>query len=177
MNFETIFFNEFGRLRSGWRFAVFMLLLIFCGAVLSGLASSVFAALAIDFSQGTLLSIVVNSSISLFLSLFLGWLVGKLLEDLPFRALGAWFTKNWLKDLVWGLIFGVFSLGLACTIAAAFGGLSFQFNRNYGTSAILLTLGVSLAVFTIGAAFEEALFRGYILQTFARARLAWLAII
>jgi Predicted metal-dependent membrane protease len=35
---------------------------------------------------------------------------------------------------------------------------------------------VSLAVFAAAAAFEEALFRGYILQTFARAGLAWLAI-
>jgi hypothetical protein len=37
-------------------------------------------------------------------------------------------------------------------------------------------LGISLAVFTLGAAAEEALFRGYILQTFARAKLAWFAI-
>jgi hypothetical protein len=38
------------------------------------------------------------------------------------------------------------------------------------------SLLISLAVFIVGAAFEEALFRGYLLQTFARADLAWLAI-
>jgi uncharacterized protein len=177
MNLNSIFFNEVGRLRSGWRFAVFVLLFMFFGAIFGGAVFSVFSALAVDFSTGTLLFILVNSTISLFLSLFLGWLVGKFLEDLPFRALGAWFTKNWFKDLVWGLIFGMFSLLVACAIAAAFGGLNFQFNKNHGTAAILLTLGVSLAIFAIAAAFEEAFFRGYILQTFARARLAWLAII
>jgi uncharacterized protein len=177
MNFNTVFFNEFGRLKSGWRFAVFALSFIALGTTLDVIAFKVFSALQVDFSPGTLLFIVVNSSISLSLALFLGWLWGNTLEDLPFRALGAWFTKNWFKDLIWGLIFGAFSLLAACAIAVAFGGLSFHFNQNHGTAAILLTLGVSLLVFTVAAAFEEALFRGYILQTFARAHLAWLAII
>ena len=177
MDFNTVFFNEFGRLKSGWRFLVFALSFIALGMIIGAVVFSFFSALQVDFSPGNLLFIVVNSSISLSLALFLGWLWGKTLEDLPFRALGAWFTKNWFKDLIWGLIFGAFSLLAACAIAVAFGGLSFQFNQNHGTAAILLTLGVSLLVFTVAAAFEEALFRGYILQTFARAQLAWLAII
>jgi len=61
-------------------------------------------------------------------------------------------------------------------IAVGFGGLSFDFNRTNESSAVWLTLMVSLIIFAAGAAFEEALFRGYILQTFARADLAWLAI-
>jgi uncharacterized protein len=177
MNFKAIYFNESGRVRSGWRFMIFLLSVVLCGTIFGGLAYSVFSAMQVDFSPGTLLFILVNSTISLFLALFFGWLYGKILEDLPFRALGAWFTKNWLKDLIWGLIFGAFSLLLACAAAAASGGLSFRFNQSHGTAAILLTLAVSLAIFAIAAAFEEAFFRGYILQTFARARLAWLAII
>ena len=177
MDFKTVFFNQFGRLRSGWRFAIFVLSFIALGAVIGGAVVAVFSETPIDFSPGTLLFILVNSAVSLFIALFLGWLWGWVLEDLPFRALGAWLTKNWLKDLVWGLIFGALALALACLIAVAFGGLSFRFNQSHGAAAILLTLGVSAAVFTVAAAFEEALFRGYILQTFARARLAWLAII
>lgn len=177
MDFKTIFFNQAERLRSGWRFAIFSLSFIVLGAILGGAVTAFFLATPVDFSPGTLLFILVNSTVSLFVALFLGWLWGRVLEDLPFRALGAWFTKNWLKDLVWGLIFGAFALALACLIAVVFGGLSFQFNQAHGTAAILLTLGVSAAVFTVAAAFEEALFRGYILQTFARAHLAWLAII
>jgi hypothetical protein len=57
-----------------------------------------------------------------------------------------------------------------------FGGLRFQLNQENGQSAILLTLGISLGVFIIGAAAEEAFFRGYMLQTFARAKLVWFGI-
>lgn len=177
MNFNTIFFNEAGRVRSGWRFALFVLSFIFFGTILGAVVVGFFSATGIEFSSGSLRYILINSAVSLFLALALGWLWGKSLEDLPFRALGASFTKNWVKDLIWGLIFGALAIILAVAIAVVFGGLSFEFNRNYGTAAILLTLGVSLAVFAVAAAFEEALFRGYILQTFARAHLAWLAII
>lgn len=176
MNFQNIFTNDFGRLRSGWRFAVFMLAFIFIGRLLGGIAESVFDRMAIDFRQGTLLFILINSFLSLLAAVFVGWLCEKYLEDLPFRALGAWFTKNWLKDLILGLAMGAGALSFAVFIAVVFGGLSFNFNQVHGSSAIWLTLGVSLVVFTFGAAFEEALFRGYILQTFARANLAWMAI-
>jgi membrane protease YdiL (CAAX protease family) len=177
MNFNDIFFNEFGRVRSGWRFALFLLSFIFFGILVGGAVIGLASAAGIEFAPGTLRYILVNSSISLVLALALGWLWGKSLEDLPFRALGAHFTKNWFKDLIWGLIFGAFSIALAIGIAVGFGGLSFEFNRAYGSAAILLTLGVTMAVFAVAAAFEEALFRGYILQTFARAQLAWLAIV
>ena len=177
MNSNDILYNQFGRVRSGWRFALFLLSFIFFGTLLGGAVVAISAAAGIEFAPGTLRYILINSSISLFLALALGWLWGKSLEDLPFRALGAYFTKNWFKDLIWGLIFGTLSVSLAIGIAVAFGGLSFELNRNFGTAAILLTLAVSMAVFAVAAAFEEAFFRGYILQTFARAQLAWLAII
>jgi len=38
-------------------------------------------------------------------------------------------------------------------------------------------LVIALVVFAIGAAWEEVLFRGYILQTFARSGLAWFGIL
>ncbi len=171
-----IFINRAGRWRSGWRFLIFLFLFIICDVLVGAAAQFGFRHFGVDFSSGSLLFISVNSSISLVIAVFLGWLCGKHLEDLPFRALGVWFTQNWLKNLLYGAVLGALTLGLAVLIAVAFGGLRFDFNQAFGSSAILLTLGVSLAVFIIGAAFEEAFFRGYILQTFARANLAWLAI-
>lgn len=177
MNLEEIFINQKGRIRSGWRFMLFMLAFIFFGALFGGAAVGVLSALQIDYNDNSLLYMFVNHSISLVIAIVLGWLCGKFLEDLPFRALGAYFNGNWLKDLFLGLLIGAVSIGLAVLIAMSSGGLKFSFNSTHGTSAILLTLGVSFAVFTVAAAFEEAFFRGYILQTFARANLAWMAII
>lgn len=176
MNLQQIFLNQYGRLRSGWRFTVFLSSFIFFVMIFGSLIYAVFSALQIDISSESFLFILSNSLISLSLAVLLGWLCGKFFEDLPFRALGAWFNGNWLKDLFLGLLIGTISIGLAVLIAFSFGGLRFHFTQ-LGTVPILLTLSVSFLVFAAAAAFEEAFFRGYMLQTFARANLAWLAIL
>ncbi len=176
MNFKTIFFNEFGRLRSGWRFTIFLLSFFLTTIVLLTMAVRVAMALPIGFTPNSLESYVLQFAVSFVVAVFFGWLYGKIFEDLPFRALGLWFTKNWLKDLISGLLIGAFSIALAAFIAVAVGGLSFKYNDSAGSSAMILTLGISLLIFTLGAAFEEALFRGYLLQTLSRAGLAWVAI-
>jgi membrane protease YdiL (CAAX protease family) len=176
MNLKTIFFNEFGRLRSGVRFMIFLLSFFVTVFFLLAAAVSVALALPIGFTPDSIGIFVLQSVVSLVVAVFFGWLYGKLFEDLPFRALGLSLTKNWLKDLVLGLLIGAFSITLAVFIAVAVGGLSFKYNDAAGSSAMLLTLGVSLLVFVLGAAFEEAFFRGYLLQTLSRARLAWVAI-
>ena len=173
---QNILFNDFGRLRSGWRLAVFLLLFIFFGVLFQIIADGILKNLPVGYSSNSFLNLAVSSFISLTVALLAGWFCGKYLEDLPFRALGAWFTRNWLKDLLLGLIFGALTVSFAVLIAVVFGGLSFTFNENAGQSAILLTLGVSFVVFAIAAAFEEALFRGYMLQTFTRSGIAWFAI-
>ncbi len=177
MNLGYILFNESGRPRSGWRFTIFLFLFIIFGLSLGSAADALLSKQPIGFGQGSVLFLLVNSAISLFLAILLGWLCGKFLEALPFRALGCAFTKNWLVNLISGFVIGAVSIGFAALIAVVFGGLKFQFNQAAGSSTILLTLGISFLIFAVAAAFEEALFRGYILQTFSRSGLAWLAIV
>jgi membrane protease YdiL (CAAX protease family) len=169
-------FNSDGRLRSGWRFLIFLIsfsvVSTFLGAgVLVGLSN-----LPIGFDDKSLLFLVVVNLLSFLCALIIGWLCGKFLEGLPLRALGWTFSNQWLKHLVFGLAAGTFAILLAGAIAFAFGGLRFQFNNTAGSSAIGLTLAVSLVIFIVGAASEETIFRGYMLQTFSRAHLAWFAI-
>jgi membrane protease YdiL (CAAX protease family) len=109
--------------------------------------------------------------------LVIGWLCGKWLEGLPFRALGAWFTGGWWQHILLGLLIGAITLGIAISVASIFGDLDFSLNTGSDSSQILQTLVTSFFVFAVAAAFEESLFRGYILQTFARSGLAWLAIL
>jgi len=177
MNLSEIFINRYGRLRSGWRFLIFLLAFLLLGGLVGSIIKIILSHLGMEYSFGGFLFIAVNSSASLVVALLLGWLCGKYLEDLPFRALGAWFTVNWLKDLMIGFFLGALTLIFAVSIAIAFGGLRFDFNQAQDGALIIQTLLVSLAVFIVAAAFEEAFFRGYLLQTFARARLAWAAIL
>ena len=177
MKAAEIFINRHGRLRSGWRFAVFLFALFFTTSLIGGIGGAILYRLPIGFSENSLLGFVFPNAVLLAASLFVGWLCGKFLEDLPFRALGAWFTKNWLKDFFLGLLFGAGSIGFAALISIVSGATVFQSNAAVGSTAILLTLFVSLGVFTLGAAAEEALFRGYVFQTFTRSRLVLFAVV
>lgn len=174
MNFENVFFNQYGRVRSGWRFAAFLFSFYLTGFLI------IFAFLLIlkgfpDVSSQTgLLAFVVPSAILSALAVFFGWFYGKIFEDLPFRALGCWFTPNWLKDLILGLIIGAFSISVAVLISSLFGGLRFEVNGSPDTMSILLTSGLTLVIFSVVAFGEEVLFRGYLLQTMSRAKLFWL---
>jgi membrane protease YdiL (CAAX protease family) len=114
---------------------------------------------------------VGSFSIFTFCAVFLGWFYGKYFEDLPFRALGIWISKNWFKNLILGFLAGAVSIGLAALIPFSVGAVSFQSNLVVGSSPILLTLSVTLLIFTAGSVFEETLFRGYLLQTMSRAKL------
>ncbi len=177
MNFNEVFINQKGRLRSGWRFTVFMLALLLASGLIGAILGAIIYYLPADFPYGNLTGFLLPQIVLLTLAILVGWLCGKFLEDLPFRALGAWFTKNWFKDFASGLIIGAGSIGLAALIAFISGAMSFQYNAAAGSRAIFFTLAVSLVVFAFGAAAEEAFFRGYILQTFTRAHLILLGIV
>ncbi len=174
---NDVFFNSYGRLRSGWRFVFFVIAFGFSTEIFSRVASEFFKNLPVGFDVNSLTARIFESGIGLFLAIFLGWLCGKIFENLPFRALGAWFTKFWFRDFVLGCLIGLASITFAVLFAMIFGGLRFRFNAEAGMTAIYLTLGISFIVYFFGAAFEEALVRGYIFQTFVRANLAWLAIL
>lgn len=172
---QTIF-NQFGRIRSGWRVLIFLLVFVLVSTFFGALINLLFFNSAFGLNTGNLSRFVFPNVVLLIVSIFVGWLCGKILENLPFRALGCWITKNCLKDFLFGLILGALSILFATLTAIIFGGMRIELNRTSDATAILTTLGVSLAVFTLGAAAEEAFFRGYILQTFSRAKLAWFAI-
>lgn len=168
---QNVFFNSHGRIRSGWRFTVFLLSFIVIASSLSIGFVTFLAMLPIGAGQNSLVTLVGSFSILSFCAIFLGWFYARFFEDLPFRSLGVWFTKYWFKNLILGLIIGAISICFAASIPLLFGAISFQFNSNAGRSPIILTLSVTLLIFIVGAIFEETLFRGYLLQTLSRAKL------
>lgn len=174
---HTVFFNDHGRLRSGWRAAIFIGAFAFFeigwgifGEIISSISS-------LGINRNGLLLWSADVFVSLVLVTILGWLCGWFLEGVPSKALGWAFYRGWFRHLLLGLAVGALTLAAACGIAALFGGMSFQWNNDAGSSAIGITLLVSAVIFVIGAAAEEAMFRGYLMQTFARANLAWVAIL
>ncbi len=174
---RQIFYNDYGRLRSGWRFIFFLLAFLFLSTFFGLILQMVLVRLPVEYNQDSLFGFAAPFFVFAAAAILLGWLCGKIFEDLPFKTLGLSFTKNWLKDLILGLILGALSVLFAALIGIIFGGLTIQTNQTHDISQILSTLGISLAIFTVGAVSEETLFRGVILQTFFRAKLVWFAIV
>ena len=167
---NKLFLNESGRLRSGWRAAFFLIVFLFLSAI------AIFGSLAViaqfPFGQGTggFLPLIIPFSISTVAAILLGWLFGRKLDGVPFRALGCSFSKGWLKNLAVGCVVGAVAFGSAVIVAVMSGGMSLTINHTSSTSAIAMTLLATLAIFVVGAASEETLFRGYLLQTFTREK-------
>src|ERR1051325_5416406 len=172
MDLRTPFINDAGRLRSGWRIVIFIFVF------LSGIKISDLLVLRISWGSiphGYQLLDLFARIFLLLSSLVAGYLCTRLIEDLPWRSLGLAFTARWFYDLVIGSIIGFLSLAVA--IAAAAGGLRFTFTTEDVFWPTVRAVVGTAVVFMIAALAEEAIFRGYPLQTLSRARLAWLGIL
>jgi membrane protease YdiL (CAAX protease family) len=176
MTITQVFFGSDDKLRSGWRFSIFLIAFAITVGFFSALVFAAFPELVQPGEEPGASAMMFSSLTMLAPALFIGWLCGKYLEKLPFKAIGASFSGLWLINLLLGLVIGAVTLMIAVGLSMAFAGTRFLSNE-FATNDILYSLAVSGAVFFLGAAWEEAVFRGYILQTFARSNLAWFAIL
>ena len=139
MNLNTFIFDTDGRPRSGWRVMIFLLIWTACTAMLG------FAVYAIFLSSGErrlgrLEEFALGSSISLAATLLAGWLCGRWLERLPFRALGAALSVRGLGHFAIGMAVGAGSLALAVAFAAMLGNYSFEFNGTVPAEEMIKSL-------------------------------------
>ena len=175
-----IFFNEFGRLRSGWRLLLFVFLFTAASMLLVTTLRIGYAALHNAIPRPTYAELIfdlIYRFTLLIAALGGGYLLAKYVEGLPFRSLGLTFHEGWLRDLLIGCAVGFAALGLAVAIAAVAGQLRFTFNAAELIPSIIKSLIGSSVLLFIAALAEEAIFRGYPLQTLARAGLAWLGVL
>lgn len=180
MDLRSIFINKFGRLRSGWRVLIFVLVFIAVGFLITTalrvpyvLLHGVFPNLPYaDFIENVIFRISLLAT-----ALVAAYLCVKFLEGLPWRALGLTFHDHWIRDLVVGSAIGIASLALGVGIALIGGGLKFHLNSADLFPAVARSLLSSGSLFMIAALAEEAIFRGYPLQTLTRAHLAWLGVL
>ena len=179
MDLKQVFINSAGRLRSGWRLLIFVLILAILSLFFGAVTKKVFE-LAVQFvprsGVARYLENFVFRLIFLIVALLAGFICTRFLEGLPWRALGLWFHEKWARDFLLGSLIGIVSLALATAIATAGGGLSFTISGRAALVQVVQTLVFSALLFIVAALAEEALFRGYPLQTLTRANLAWLAV-
>ncbi len=178
MDLRQVFINAAGRLRSGWRLLIFVAVFMLFWLLLTTMARVGFAvSVRAGINFGPFLQDVVFRLMLLLAALAAGFICNYGLERLPFRALGLWLHPGWLRDLLVGSAIGIATLALAAAFATACGGLTFTFSGRAALLQVGKTLILSGSLFILAALAEEALFRGYPLQTLTRAGLAWLAIL
>jgi membrane protease YdiL (CAAX protease family) len=179
MSLRNTFINEVGRLRSGWRLLVFVAAIIAVAWLIATVLRVAYAILVMatpQLRQPPVIADILFRLSMLAAALIAGYLCARWLEGLPWRSLGLTLHAGWFRDLVIGYAVGFISLALAVGIATAGKGLSFSVNDAAITSLARSMLGSGMLLF-VAALAEEAMFRGYVLQTLTRARLAWLGVL
>ena len=161
MRISQLFLAPDDRLRATWRAFLFLLGVV---ALTSLFGLAVISLLGRDPAQLPLetrlfLGGVISAPATLLASyVFLRWF------DLrSFRTLGLWFYDGWAKELVGGLLGGIFLITIVVLTFLALGKVEFHI-READSSSLLLGLGWNLLLFLPAAAFEEFLFRGYLFQ-------------
>lgn len=170
MDLSSIFFGPNGRLRSGLRFLVFVALFTIAAGILLAPVPRLLP------QAGALESFLISDLAILIPALLVGWLCNKYLDKLPFSSLGASLFNGWLSHFAIGLVVGALTLCVAVLIAYLLGGLSFTPDP-LDWNSIGRTLFVSFIVFFVAAAAEEALARGYAMQTFFHSDLTVFGIV
>lgn len=174
---RTVFFGKDGLLRSGWRFSFFLFAYLFVAGILIAAIMAGLSAMYGEEAGAGYLPLLLPFAASALVAIVLGWGAGRIFEDLSFASLGLSLSRRGLADLALGSVIGTAAIGCAVLIGAIGGGLRFELNTASSRASIAASLAFTLVIFAVGALSEEALFRGYLLQTLVRSRLAWLGVI
>ena len=172
-----ILFDNSNKLRSGWRAGIFLFVFFFVSAFFNFLSVPYSLMLPRGDYWVKMHFLTLSNAFMLAEAIIFGAIAAKVFEGLPFSSLGARCQGKWLRHFFLGILFGSITLTFAVLIAFVFGGERFELNLSGGIKPVVESLLISFGIFAIASAFEEAFFRGYIFQTFARSGLAWLAIV
>jgi len=175
MDIKTIFINEYGRPRSGWRFVTFFVgatALYFVFGVLYWALWSIVHATGLRLPYETVIAELLYRVMILSIALIAGYVCARSLEGLPWRSLGLTLHKKWFSDLLIGSVVGILALSLAVLVAKVAGAFQFTLSGRAMLAGVAKSLVGSAVLFIIAALAEEAMFRGYPLQTLTRAKLA-----
>jgi len=174
---NNLFYGENGIMRSGLRVLFFLSIFIVGATAFGGVVLWGTKAFQGQSPMDGLVLMSATHIVWLALALGGGWLCGGLLERLPMKALGASFEKEWATDFAKGSFLGIATFVIAAIIVVVAGGATFSMPEDFLFDNFFHSALQSLGFLAIAAAWEEALFRGYILQTLARSGFAWPAII
>jgi len=161
----SIFLDQEGRLRNGWRtiafFAMYLaisLLLSFPAAVLQWLLRK--GSTSYDARLGVLISC---------LAAILATWVCTAIERVPIQSVGLFIGRQWFKECLWGTLLGFMIMAVTALMVRALGGFFWGWDPQGGVLSSLL----GIPFFLLVAVHEETVFRGYPFQRLVSSLGAW----
>lgn len=150
----NVFYREDGRLRSGWRFLISVIVVFLANASASVVANVTSSRRASEA--------IYRITLMLFLLLGFSVLLRTLdrVEEHPLAAMGLP-ARGWLGDSIHGFVVGLAMVSIAALEIAIFLRLSLRLDLDRYTLAMLV---VELLVLPAAAMAEELVFRGYPFQ-------------
>ena len=173
---RTIFVNDRGEARCGWRIFVFVVVVIASGLILSGVLDG-FATLFPSLrylqtepapsdeyvSPRELAFLATNKLIIFFAAIVATSLCARLLERRSFASVGFKLHRGWFRDFALGSALGCATMAIVAGILYGMGAARFD---TQPTRDLPLTTGLAFSFFfmLVAAATEELLFRGFAFQ-------------
>jgi len=181
---ELILNPRTGLLRSGWRAAIFIVMLnspyLISMFFLKGEQTG--PAAAIDLSLEMILSYVVYVAWVVAVS----WICLKFLERMKLAALGFTLHSGWFSDVLKGCVTGALMIASVVMLQIIGGGSRLMFNPFWlgdhgiewtGVRSVAAEVVAALVLLILAGAFEELVFRGYAFQTLLRGAPAYVPIL
>jgi membrane protease YdiL (CAAX protease family) len=168
---RRVFQNRFGHWRAGWRILVYLIAVYVFTIALRAAVGLVVArpdGMSMHSWYYTFYMAMANVSI-----VVPALLVLRYFDRRPMALLGIGFERGWWLELVVGVAAGVVSTGALTLLLVLTGQVELSVSPQAAEATALLPK--YLALFTVAAAAEEFIFRGYLLQAFSEGSRRWLA--
>jgi len=165
MNLQTIFLDDLGNIRSGWRIGLFLLILFATASIVFFFAALIITDLQL-FAPFLIMLCVLTATIVMV----------KMFEKRPVHSVGIPFHKRMPLELGQGVLVGGVMMG--AVFLAHFGGGFINLEWRGLTSVDFMgVLVTSMTIFIIAGFGEELFFRGYPFQTLVESIKAPAAVI
>jgi membrane protease YdiL (CAAX protease family) len=166
-----VFRNRFGHWRAGWRLLIYAVATFVVGKSMTAVLKVFFASPSeAPFASWhhSMLWVVTNIALITGAFIVLRWF-----DRRPLALLGLGFSPGWIRETAGGLAAGVGSTGLLVGALVVSGSVSLAIAPDLGQSMSVMPR--FLFIFTMAAAVEELIFRGYPLQAFSEGSRRWIA--
>jgi len=168
---KRTFRNRYGHWRAGWRLLVYAIAVFVIGKAISAPLKVFFPdAPEADFLSWTHTLVWVVGNLALLLG---GLVLLRFFDRRPTALLGLGFSSGWLRELVAGLVAGLVATGALVLMLVLTGSVSLSLSPDLRAS--FGAFPFYLVLFTLAAAVEEFVFRGYPLQSLAEGSRRWIA--